>query len=96
MDKANSRLKLADDVAFQSMGPGEETVMLSLKSGHLYTCNETTEAFLRAMDGDRTFDQIIDELTRQYDIAEDELRHDLTELADKLTAERLIHIEPAE
>jgi hypothetical protein len=49
----HARLKLANDVTFQSLGPGEETVVLSLNSGYLYTGNETTEAFLRKLDGRR-------------------------------------------
>ena len=38
-------LRLADDVTFQSLGDGQETVILSLETGTLYTCNETTETF---------------------------------------------------
>lgn len=91
---ANSRLRLADDVTFQSMGPGAETVMLSLGSGNLYTCNETTEAFLRALDGSRTFDQAIDKLAEQYEVAKDQLRGDLKKLTDRLLAEKLVVAEP--
>lgn len=56
----NSRLKLATDVTFQSLGPGEETVVLSLNSGYLYTCNDTAAAFLRSLDGRRRLATVID------------------------------------
>ena len=43
----NARLRLADDVTFQSVA-ADQTVVLSLDSGQLYTCNETSAALLSA------------------------------------------------
>ncbi|HON91647.1 MAG TPA: hypothetical protein PKZ07_08805 [Sedimentisphaerales bacterium] len=48
-------LKRAEDVTYQSLGPGEDTVILCLRTGQLHTCNETTRAFLDALDTPRTF-----------------------------------------
>ena len=95
MDTENERWRLAEDVTFQSMGPGEETVLLSLTSGYLYTCNETTESFLRALDGERSFCEIVDELAHQYDVSKEQLRADLGELTEELLIEKLILTEPA-
>jgi len=72
------------------MGPGEETVVLSLGSGRLYTCNETTESFLRALDGQRTLAEVTGLLARQYDVPLGQLLADLEDLARKLLAEGLI------
>jgi len=95
MDTDNERWRLSEDVTFQSMGPGEATVLLSLSSGYLYTCNETTESFLRALNGQRTFDEIVEALAGQYEVDEDRLRADLIELAEELLKEKLIVTEPS-
>ncbi len=85
-----TRLRLAQDVSYQSLGPGEQTVLLSLTSGYLYTCNETTAAFLDALDGARTFGQVIEMLLEEFEVAPEELRADMAELVEQLTAEGLI------
>ena len=61
MDITQGRLRVAEDVTFQTMGPGEQTVVLCMASGQLYTCNETTRAFLQAVDGTKSFDEIVPE-----------------------------------
>jgi hypothetical protein len=86
----NARLKLADDVTFQSLGSGEETVVLSLNSGYLYTCNETTDAFLRRLDGRRPLAAVIDELFDEFQVPREVLSTDMTKLASKLLEEKLI------
>ena len=85
-----SRFTLADDVTFQSMGPGEDTVMLSLGSGYLFTCNETTASFLRALGAGKTFTEIVDELAEEYDVPTSQLRAALAAMAEKLLADKLI------
>ena len=84
-----TRLCLASDVSRQSMGPSQETVILSFDSGYLYTGNETTEEFLKGLDGKRTLGEIIDQLERQYDVSREELARDLTRLAEELLREKL-------
>ena len=84
------KLKLADDVTFQSMGDGQETVLLSLSSGYLYTCNDTTESFLRALDGQATVGQILTDLAEQYDVSLDRLRRDIIALVQQMLDEELI------
>jgi pyrroloquinoline quinone biosynthesis protein D len=86
----DTRLKLAGDVTFQSLGPGEETVVLSLNSGYLYTCNETTDAFLRKLDGRRPLAMVIDQLFDEFQVPREALSADMTELAAKLLEEKLI------
>jgi pyrroloquinoline quinone biosynthesis protein D len=90
----NARLNLANDVTFQSLGPGEETVVLSLNSGYLFTCNETTDAFLRKLDGRRPLAAVIDLLFDEFQVPREVLSMDMTELAAKLLEEKLIVEEP--
>jgi len=87
-------LRLADDVTFQSLGPGEETVVLSLNSGYLYTCNETTAAFLRGLDGKQSLAAVIDSLFNEFQVSRATLSKDMTALAAKLLEEKLLVEEP--
>jgi pyrroloquinoline quinone biosynthesis protein D len=86
----NRRLKLADDVTFQSLGPDSDTVVFSLNSGYLYTCNETSAAFLQALDGRRTLAEVIQNLLDQYEVSPEVLTRDMTALAGKLLEEKLL------
>jgi len=86
----NLRLKLADDVTYQSLGEDSDTVVFSLNSGYLYTCNETSAAFLAALDGRRTLAEVIENLWQQYEASREDLTRDMTALAGKLLAEKLL------
>ena len=86
----DARLKLSPDVTFQSLGKGQETAILSLKSGYLYTCNDTTARFLGAVDGKRTLQQITDVLLGEYDVPREKLLADLKGLAARLVDEKLV------
>jgi hypothetical protein len=87
---SETRLRLSDDVTFQSLGQAQETVVLSLTSGHLYTCNETTKAFLEALDGRRSFSRVVDLLEEQFEVGREKLQRDLAGLAEELLKEGLI------
>ncbi|MCJ7544164.1 MAG: PqqD family protein [Phycisphaerae bacterium] len=90
----NARLKLADDVTYQSLGPGSDTVVFSLNSGYLYTCNETSAAFLQALDGRRTLAEAIEALWQEYEVSPEDLTRDMTALAGKLLEEKLLVEQP--
>jgi hypothetical protein len=85
-----TRLRLAGDATHQSLGSGEDTVILSLKSGHLYTCNETTAAFLRALEARPTLAEAVDRLFEQFDVPRNRLRQDLATIAERLIAEGIV------
>lgn len=87
-----THLKLAVEAACQSLGPGADTVILSLKSGYLYTCNETTAAMIDLADGQRTLGEIVDRLVERYDVPRATLLADLTAVASKLLGEGLMVI----
>ena len=84
---------LSEDVVFQSLGNGLETVVVSLGTGFLYSCNDTTKAFLESVDGKKTLVEIVRELAGVFAVSEDKLREDLQILAERLLAEGLISIE---
>lgn len=83
---------LAEGISHQPLGQGEGAVVLVVGSGQLYTCNDTTAAFLSVLDGQRTFGEAVDELHRLYDVPRDQLRQDLSELADNLLADGVLSI----
>jgi hypothetical protein len=83
-------LSLANDAQFQSLGEGQQTVIVSLTSGFLYTCNDTTKSFLQAMDGQKSFGQIVDVLAKEYEVGREKLHSDMTILAERLLKEKLV------
>lgn len=74
--------------SFQSVGDG--AVVLMADSGQLYSCNDTTEAFLRHVDGKRSLGEIIDLLAQEYEVERDVLEADFSELAENLKQEGVI------
>ena len=85
-----SVLRQAEDLTYQSLGQGQDTVILSLSSGQLYTCNETAAQFLSAVDGSRTFAQIVQLLGEEFEVSLEQLRNDLKNLAEELIGEKLL------
>jgi pyrroloquinoline quinone biosynthesis protein D len=92
MTTNDTRLFLKEDVAFQSLGDGHETVVVSLGTGFLYSCNDTTRAFLEALDGEKTLAEIGRELVAVFTVSEDKVIADLRLLADRMLAEGLISV----
>ncbi|TIV07313.1 MAG: PqqD family protein, partial [Mesorhizobium sp.] len=64
--------------------------VLLARSGQLYTCNDTTEAFLDKVDGARSLDQIIDLLSDEFEVDKATLDEDMAELAAELVAEGIL------
>jgi hypothetical protein len=85
-----TRLRMASDVTHQSLGVDQDTVVLSLSSGYLYTCNATAAAFLTRLDGQKTFAQVTDLLEQEFDVPRSKLRADLLALAENLLREKLV------
>ena len=57
---------LSPVASFQSVGDG--AVVLLADSGQLYSCNDTSEAFLRHVDGKRTLGDIVDLMAEEYEV----------------------------
>lgn len=90
----NMTLQLSPNVAFRPLGNGESAVLVQTKTGQLYTCNETTTAFLQAMDGRRSVGAIIEDLQNIFDVESDVLTNDISRIAAELMENGLIR--PAE
>ena len=84
-------LSMAKGVSFQNLGAGEGAVVLTIATGQLYTCNDTTAHFLAAIDGIRSFASIVASLLQTFDAPIDELRSDMSALAEQLIADGIIH-----
>jgi pyrroloquinoline quinone biosynthesis protein D len=81
-------LRLADDASVQNVGDG--AVVLLARSGQLYTCNGTSEAFLDKVDGTRSLDQIVALLGEEFDVERNTLDEDMAALAEELVAEGIL------
>ena len=81
-------LRLADDASVQHVGDG--AVVLLARSGQLYTCNDTTEAFLGKVDGARSLDQIVGLLSDEFEVDRATLDQDMTALAAELVTEGIL------
>lgn len=85
---AGTVLRLADDASVQSVGDG--AVVLLARSGQLYTCNGTTEAFLDKVDGSRDFGQIVGLLCDEFEVDRSTLDEDMEALALELISEGIL------
>ena len=93
MIQDSSVVCLSDGVTYQPLGDGEGAVVLIVDSGQLFTCNDTTSAFLAAVDGQRSFGDVVSSLLGTFDVAHDELRNDLASLAVELQEEGIVRIQ---
>jgi len=79
-------------MVFQSLGNGRDTVLLSLSSGYIYTCNDITKTFLETIDGKKNLSVISEELFNIYNVEKSLLLNDLKSIAGQLKNEGLITI----
>ena len=80
--------RLADEVSFEPVGEG--AVILLLRSGQLYSCNESSLSFLRHLDGVRNVDDVARRMADEFDVDAATLANDLPELIADLVAEGII------
>jgi Coenzyme PQQ synthesis protein D (PqqD) len=81
-------IAIAPNATFQSLGDG--AVILRTDSGQLFTCNETTEAFLKHVDGHRTLGAITSEILTEYEVDREMLTSDILALATDLATQGII------
>lgn len=87
-----TRLALADEATFQSLGPGEGAVLLRVDSGQLYSCNDTAAALIEALATTDRFGALIDRLADRFEVDRSRLREDLEELVATLDRAGLVRI----
>ena len=83
-------LRRAQDVTYQSLGEDQDAVILSLDTGRLYTCHRTAEDFLSAVDGTRSFADIVELLAQQFYAPPTQIQEDMNSLAQQMIKEGLI------
>ena len=74
--------------SFQPVGDG--AVILLADSGQIYSCNETTESFLRKVDGERNLGGIVALMAAEYEVDRGTPTADMAELAQELIDEGII------
>lgn len=89
----SSVLSLSEGVSYQPLGDGEGAVVLIIESGQLFTCNDTTSAFLSAVDRECRFGDVLNSLLDTFDVSADQLRQDLAILAQELQQEGIVRIQ---
>ena len=89
---ADTVFVLNEQASLQSAGDG--AVILLADSGQLYTCNETTEAFLRNVDGTRSFAEVVSAFVEEFEIDQATAERDLRELSEELVAEKILDRRP--
>lgn len=93
MIQDSSVVSLSEGVSYQPLGDGEGAVVLIIESGQLFTCNDTTSAFLAAVNGERKFGELVEHLLSTFEVSEDELRSDLTQLVGKLQQQGIVRVQ---
>ena len=84
----NSVVALSTDATMRAVGDG--AVILMVQSGQLYSCNETARDFIARLDGVRHWQNVMDEVAQEYDVAAEVLAQDLAELLDYLLSEGVL------
>lgn len=82
--------RLADDVSLQPLGEGEGGVVLMLKSGEIFTVNDTTLDFLSKLDGVRNLRACAEAIAAVYEVDAATAMSDLAGIAADLTAEQIV------
>jgi Coenzyme PQQ synthesis protein D (PqqD) len=86
-------ISLTPTATFQTLAEDEGAVVLMVDSGQLYTCNDTVAALLQAVDGNRRFGEIVDQLLDEFDVERNVLLSDLTGLVEELSREGIVSVE---
>lgn len=79
---------ISPNASFQALGEG--AVVLIIDSGQLYTCNETTESFLKLVDGNRSFGQILDLMMDEFAVDRETLSQDFGPMVDELQSAGIV------
>jgi hypothetical protein len=91
---AQTRFRLKPDVAFQALGPEEESVVLSLESGQLYTGNPAATFFLAAVKRGQSLGEAAQAMSEGFEVGPERALEDLQALARELLAEGLVETVP--
>ena len=86
----HARFSLTAGVHYESLGAGEDAVLLSMESGYLYRCNHTAVAMLGLLEQRATFEETVARLSDQFGAEPEQVRRDVAQLVDSLLAARIL------
>lgn len=92
LPQATTRYEIAPKVREKSRGEDEGGVLPKLDSGEMFTVNDTALAFLGALDGKTTFDDAIEFMLDEFEVAREVLEADMREVVRNLSDQDLIRI----
>ncbi len=79
---------LGPNISFREVG--ESGILLNTVSGQIYTCNDTARAFVKGIDGQRKFAELIDLVLEEFEVGRDQLNADLADFIGKLEEESVV------
>lgn len=80
--------RLADGATFETVDDG--AVILVFGNGQLYSCNDTSAAFLSFLDGRRSLTEVAALMAAEFDAPIEAISGDLGALVDEMVAEGII------
>lgn len=83
-------LAMVEDVTLQALGLGEGGVLLNMKTGEMFSINDTTFEFLSRLDGIKSVSDITDDLLNIFEVNRKTLAADILEIAEELQKENLL------
>jgi len=83
-----SRFSRSPEVVFQEISG--ETILLDLKAEHYYGLNDVGGRFWELAGEGLAFSLIVSTMGSEFDVSEDQLRADLTELIEDLRVQELL------
>ena len=83
-------VQFSNGVSYQSLGDGEDAVLLSLNNGYLYRCNHTAIALLDGIKHRLSMAEIASGLAGRYAVSEAQVCHDLEETLNAMLSDGLV------
>ncbi len=91
MATLETRVSVPEDVLFRDLDG--EAVLLNLVSGKYYGLDETGTRMWNLLVAHRRVDAAYQVLLEEYQVSEDQLRHDLLNLVDELASHELLDVD---
>ena len=86
--KLSSRVSVPESVLFRELGDG--SVLLNLDSERYFGLDDVGTRMYAVMSGAASLRAACEALSAEYDVPQETIQHDLTELVDKLLARGLL------
>jgi hypothetical protein len=93
MATLETKIRIPEDVLFRDLDG--EAVLLSLVSGKYYGLDETGTRMWNLLAEHGRVDAAYRALLEEYEVSEDQLRHDLLGLVDELASHELLDVDKA-